>query len=283
MLFYICKMNKSENTTHFAPKIMGILNLNSDSFYEGNRVLNSDKFKFMVHEMAEQKVDILDLGAMSSRPGSSQIPIQQEIDRLLPAIEWIKSQFPEIELSVDTFRADVCKVVLEAGVEIINDISGASWEPALLSLVAKHQAKLILMHLIGDFENMHNSFEYGDIVDIVKTDLRTKIYKAEDLGIKNIIVDPGFGFSKTFDQNWNLLQRLGELKSLNKEILVGVSRKRMIYQATGGTADTALIGSSIAHFIACQQGANILRVHDVQAARDTINIYKATLNSTANN
>ncbi|HEY8366393.1 MAG TPA: dihydropteroate synthase, partial [Bacteroidia bacterium] len=140
-----------------------------------------------------------------------------------------------------------------------------------------------LMHLIGDFENMHNSFEFGDIIEIVKKDLNEKIQKAEELGVKNIIIDPGFGFSKTLDQNWALLQRLQELKSLNKEILVGVSRKRMIYQATGGTAETALIGTSIAHFIACQQGANILRVHDVQAAWDAINIYKATLHLTGKN
>lgn len=273
-------MNNLENNQFSVPKVMGILNLNADSFYEGNRVLNTDKFKTMVQEMVEQNAQILDLGAMSSRPGSFQIPIQKEIDRLIPAIEWIKNNFPHIEISVDTFRAEVSKVVLEAGVDIINDISGASWEPELLSLVAKHNAKVILMHLIGDFENMHNSFEFGDIIEIVKKDLNEKIQKAEELGVKNIIIDPGFGFSKTMDQNWTLLQRLHELKSLNKEILIGVSRKRMIYQATGGTAETALIGTSIAHFIACQQGANILRVHDVQATWDAINIYKATLHST---
>lgn len=273
-------MNNLENNQFSVPKVMGILNLNADSFYEGNRVLNTDKFKTMVQEMVEQNAQILDLGAMSSRPGSFQIPIQKEIDRLIPAIEWIKNNFPHIEISVDTFRAEVCKVVLEAGVDIINDISGASWEPELLSLVAKHNAKVILMHLIGDFENMHNSFEFGDIIEIVKKDLNEKIQKAEELGVKNIIIDPGLGFSKTMDQNWTLLQRLHELKSLNKEILIGVSRKRMIYQATGGTAETALIGTSIAHFIACQQGANILRVHDVQATWDAINIYKATLHST---
>lgn len=276
-------MNNLENNQFSVPKVMGILNLNADSFYEGNRVLNTDKFKTMVQEMVEQNAQILDLGAMSSRPGSFQIPIQKEIDRLIPAIEWIKNNFPHIEISVDTFRAEVSKVVLEAGVDIINDISGASWEPELLSLVAKHNAKVILMHLIGDFENMHNSFEFGDIIEIVKKDLKEKIQKAEELGVKNIIIDPGFGFSKTLDQNWALLQRLQELKSLNKEILVGVSRKRMIYQATGGTAETALIGTSIAHFIACQQGANILRVHDVQAAWDAINIYKATLHLTGKN
>jgi len=276
-------MNNLENNQFSVPKVMGILNLNADSFYEGNRVLNTDKFKTMVQEMVEQNAQILDLGAMSSRPGSFQIPIQKEIDRLIPAIEWIKNNFPHIEISVDTFRAEVCKVVLEAGVDIINDISGASWEPELLSLVAKHNAKVVLMHLIGDFENMHNSFEFGDIIEIVKKDLNEKIQKAEELGVKNIIIDPGFGFSKTLDQNWALLQRLQELKSLNKEILVGVSRKRMIYQATGGTAETALIGTSIAHFIACQQGANILRVHDVQAAWDAINIYKATLHLTGKN
>jgi len=274
-------MNNLENNQFSVPKVMGILNLNADSFYEGNRVLNTDKFKTMVQEMVEQNAQILDLGAMSARPaGSFQIPIQKEIDRLIPAIEWIKNNFPHIEISVDTFRAEVCKVVLEAGVDIINDISGASWEPELLSLVAKHNAKVILMHLIGDFENMHNSFEFGDIIEIVKKDLNEKIQKAEELGVKNIIIDPGFGFSKTMDQNWTLLQRLHELKSLNKEILIGVSRKRMIYLATGGTAETALIGTSIAHFIACQQGANILRVHDVQATWDAINIYKTTLHST---
>lgn len=276
-------MNNLENNQFSVPKVMGILNLNADSFYEGNRVLNTDKFKTVVQEMVEQNAQILDLGAMSSRPGSFQIPIQKEIDRLIPAIEWIKNNFPHIEISVDTFRAEVSKVVLEAGVDIINDISGASWEPELLSLVAKHNAKVILMHLIGDFENMHNSFEFGDIIEIVKKDLKEKIQKAEELGVKNIIIDPGFGFSKTMDQNWTLLQRLHELKSLNKEILIGVSRKRMIYQATGGTAETALIGTSIAHFIACQQGANILRVHDVQATWDAINIYKATLHLTGKN
>src|SRR5690606_23966773 len=216
-------MNNLENNQFSVPKVMGILNLNADSFYEGNRVLNTDKFKTMVQEMVEQNAQILDLGAMSSRLGSFQIPIQKEIDRLIPAIEWIKNNFPHIEISVDTFRAEVCKVVLEAGVDIINDISGASWEPELLSLVAKHNAKVILMHLIGDFENMHNSFEFGDIIEIVKKDLNEKIQKAEELGVKNIIIDPGFGFSKTMDQNWTLLQRLHELKSLNKEIRIGVS------------------------------------------------------------
>ncbi len=272
-------MNNLNANTYSTPQIMGILNINSDSFYPENRVLNIDAFKTLVHDMAEKEVDILDLGAMSSRPGSTQISSQEEMDRINPAIDFIKTNYPHIKISIDTFRASVCKAALESGANIINDISGASWESDILSIVAQHKASIVLMHLLGNFENMHQLTVQGDIVEEVKKDLAQKIEKAEAQGVQNIIIDPGFGFSKTLEQNWELLTNLKALKELKKDILVGISRKRMIYEALDTSANDSLIGSSVANLIACQNGASILRVHDVRAAKHTIKIFQCSINS----
>lgn len=267
-------MNSLPTSLGNLPAIMGIVNINSDSFYSESRAKDWDTFRILVDEMFQNQVDILDLGAMSSRPGSVKISTQEEIDRILPAIEWIKNQYPTIQISIDTFRAEVSKIALQNGVQIINDISGAMWEPELLKLVSEHKATIVLMHLLGNFETMHNIYAEGNIIEIVKEDLSHKIQLANQHSIKDIWIDPGFGFSKTLQQNWELLHNLSALKSLEKPILVGLSRKRMIYQTTGGTANDSLVGTSIANYIACQQGASILRVHDVKEAQQTRKIFE---------
>lgn len=267
-------MNSLPTSLGNLPAIMGIVNINSDSFYSESRAKDWDTFRILVDEMFQNQVDILDLGAMSSRPGSVKISAQEEIDRILPAIEWIKNQYPTIQISIDTFRAEVSKIALQNGVQIINDISGAMWEPELLKLVSEHKATIVLMHLLGNFETMHNIYAEGNIIEIVKEDLSHKIQLANQHSIKDIWIDPGFGFSKTLQQNWELLHNLSALKSLEKPILVGLSRKRMIYQTTGGTANDSLVGTSIANYIACQQGASILRVHDVKEAQQTRKIFE---------
>lgn len=263
------------------PKIMGILNIQSDSFYSANRIHSEEYLLEKAQEMVDAGVDIFDLGAVSSRPGASEVSSEEEWNRLKPAIYLIKKHFPKIPISIDTFRSEIALKSLEIGAQIINDISGASWDEQILEAVAKHEATIILMHLEGNFNDMHQTFIEGDIVKMVYDDLALKCKKAEQKGVKNIWIDPGFGFSKTYQQNWDLLTNFGEIKALEMPILIGISRKRMIFQCTESNAETALTGTIAAHMIALQNGANILRVHDVKAAKETIDIYMQWKNSTA--
>jgi dihydropteroate synthase len=255
------------------PKVMGILNLTPDSFFEGSRVPTDKK---SVLEEAEKKIkegaDFLDLGGYSTRPGAADISIEEEIARVIPAIAEIKKNFPDTLISVDTFRSQVAKAAIEAGAELVNDISAGNLDLEMLPLVAKLGIPYIAMHLKGTPQTMQSETTYTDLVPDVLAYFSEKVKQFSKIGIKDVIIDPGFGFSKTREQNFELLRNLSSFKRLGLPILVGVSRKSMIYKTLEISANKALNGTTALNMFALLQGADILRVHDVKEAKETIEL-----------
>ncbi len=255
------------------PKVMGILNLTPDSFFEGSRV-PTDKKSVLVE--AEKKIkegaDFLDLGGYSTRPGAADISIEEEIARVIPAISEIKLNFPDTLISVDTFRSQVAKAAVEAGAELVNDISAGNLDTEMLPLVAKLGVPYIAMHLKGSPQTMQQETTYSDLVPEVLAYFGDKIEQFRKFGIKDVIIDPGFGFAKTREQNFELLRNLSSLKRLGLPVLVGVSRKSMIYKTLEISANEALNGTTALNMFALLQGADILRVHDVKEAKETIEL-----------
>ncbi len=255
------------------PKVMGILNLTPDSFFEGSRV-PTDKKSVLVE--AEKKIkegaDFLDLGGYSTRPGAADISIEEEIARVIPAISEIKLNFPDTLISVDTFRSQVAKAAVEAGAELVNDISAGNLDTEMLPMVAKLGVPYIAMHLKGSPQTMQQETTYSDLVPEVLAYFGDKIEQFRKFGIKDVIIDPGFGFAKTREQNFELLRNLSSLKRLGLPVLVGVSRKSMIYKTLEISANEALNGTTALNMFALLQGADILRVHDVKEAKETIEL-----------
>ncbi len=255
------------------PKVMGILNLTPDSFFEGSRV-PTDKKSVLVE--AEKKIkegaDFLDLGGYSTRPGAADISIEEEIARVIPAISEIKLNFPDTLISVDTFRSQVAKAAVEAGAELVNDISAGNLDTEMLPLVAKLGVPYIAMHLKGSPQTMQQETTYSDLVPEVLAYFGDKIEQFRKFGINDVIIDPGFGFAKTREQNFELLRNLSSLKRLGLPVLVGVSRKSMIYKTLEISANEALNGTTALNMFALLQGADILRVHDVKEAKETIEL-----------
>jgi dihydropteroate synthase len=255
------------------PKVMGILNLTPDSFFEGSRVPTDKK---SVLEEAEKKIkegaDFLDLGGYSTRPGAADISIEEEIARVIPAISEIKKNFPDTLLSVDTFRSQVAKAAVEAGAELVNDISAGNLDPEMLPLVAQLGVPYIAMHMKGSPQTMQTETSYTDLVPDVLAFFGEKIEQFRKFGIKDVIIDPGFGFAKTREQNFELLRNLNSFKRLGLPVLVGLSRKSMIYKTLEISANEALNGTTALNMFALLQGANILRVHDVKEAKETIEL-----------
>jgi dihydropteroate synthase len=255
------------------PKVMGILNLTPDSFFEGSRVPTDKK---SVLEEAEKKIkegaDFLDLGGYSTRPGAADISIEEEIARVIPAISEIKKNFPDTLLSVDTFRSQVAKAAVEAGAELVNDISAGNLDPEMLPLVAQLGVPYIAMHMKGSPQTMQTETSYTDLVPDVLAYFGEKIEQFRKFGIKDVIIDPGFGFAKTREQNFELLRNLSSFKRLGLPILVGLSRKSMIYKTLEISANEALNGTTALNMFALLQGADILRVHDVKEAKETIEL-----------
>lgn len=255
------------------PKVMGILNLTPDSFFEGSRVPTN---KNSVLKEAEKKIkegaDFLDLGGYSTRPGAVDISIEEEIARVIPAITEIKKNFPDTLLSVDTFRSQVAKAAIEAGAELVNDISAGNLDPEMLPLVAKLGTPYIAMHLKGNPQTMQRETNYSDLIPDILAYFSEKVKQFGKLGIKDVIIDPGFGFAKTREQNFELLRNLSSFKRLGFPILVGVSRKSMIYKTLEISANEALNGTTALNMFALLQGADILRVHDVKEAKETIEL-----------
>jgi len=256
------------------PKAMGIINITPDSFYAGSRHQNVDDAIAQAGKMLADGADMLDIGAYSSRPGATDISVQEETDRLLPVIEAITKVYPDAVLSVDTFRASVAESTINAGAHIINDISGGALDPDMFATVAKLQVPYILMHMKGTPQNMVQQAHYADVVTEVYDHFKERCQKLQALGVKDIIIDPGFGFAKTHEQSYELLRRLHDFSTLGFPLLVGISRKRMIYQLTGGTAADALNGTTVLSTIALTKGANILRVHDVKEAIETVQLWE---------
>ncbi len=253
---------------------MGILNVSPDSFYPGSRVKAEENLISTAEKMLSDGADFLDVGAISSRPGATLHDAKEEWTRLEPAIKLLKSKFPKALLSVDTFRAEIAEKAIEEGADIINDIGGGHFDKKMFSLMEKKDKPLILMHLRGDFESMHQSYSYQNLAVEVAFDLQKQISKAREEGVKDIIVDPGFGFSKRGTQNFELLASLSHLEILDCPLLVGISRKSMVYKTLEINPEEALNGTTALHMVALQKGAHILRVHDVKEARQCLTLFE---------
>lgn len=266
-------VNIKGNLLNFSvPKIMGILNITPDSFFDGGKYDSNDKILKQTEKMVISGADIIDVGGYSSRPGACDIGIDEELKRVIPAIKLIRKKFPNSLISIDTFRSKVAYESIISGADIINDISGGSLDPEMFNTAAKLKVPYILMHMKGNPRNMMKNSDYSDITFEICKYFSEKIEKARTKGINDLIIDPGFGFSKTTEQNYELLNNLDFLKQFQKPILVGVSRKSMIYTILNSKPENALNGTSILHTISLLKGANILRTHDVKEACECIKI-----------
>ena len=257
------------------PKVMGIINITPDSFYAGSRKMDVSSALQQAEKMLSEGADLLDIGAYSSRPGADDISEQEEMDRLLPVIEVIVKNYPGVVLSADTFRSGVAEAAINAGAHIINDISGGQLDEKMFATVARLQVPYILMHMKGTPQNMNRLAKYDDIFIEVLDYFAQRVHQLTQLGVHDVIIDPGFGFAKTPEHSYALMNRLQDLAVLKLPVLVGVSRKRMVYSVTGGTAEDALNGTTALNAIALTKGADILRVHDVKEAVEAVKIYKA--------
>lgn len=254
------------------PQVMGIVNVTPDSFYCGSRLALTD-LRERVERMVADGADMLDLGGYSSRPGANEVSVADELERLLPAIQLIKDNWPEIPLSVDTFRAEVARKAVEAGTDIVNDISGGDLDPEMWPTVAELRVPYILMHMRGTPATMSQYTHYKDVTAEVVLELSKKIRQLALLGVADIIVDPGFGFAKTLEQNYELLRHLDVVsEALERPMLVGLSRKSMLYRLLDVAPEEALNATTVVDTIALLKGAAILRVHDVKECKETVRI-----------
>ena len=255
-----------------SPIIMGILNVTPDSFYDGGFYNSKSKVIDQVKKMVSDGASIIDIGGYSSRPGAEEISIDTELKRVLPVIKLIRKKYPKILISIDTFRSEVAKLSVECGADIINDISGGSLDSKMYKTIAKLNVPYIIMHMKGDPGNMMEKTNYKDIFGELNKYFNEKISLAESFGIKNIIIDPGFGFSKTTKQNFDILNNLNLFNQHKRPILVGVSRKSMIYKTLNTTPDNSLNGSTVLHTVSLLKGAKIIRTHDVKQANECIRL-----------
>jgi dihydropteroate synthase len=254
------------------PKIMGILNITPDSFFEGSRISSVDAALQQASSMIAAGALILDIGGHSTRPGAAPVSPEEEIARVCPIISAIASAHPSVIISIDTYRVAVAKAAFEAGAHLFNDIGAGQMDEGIFDYIVENQVPYILSHSVGRFEQVHEVPDYQNVVAEVLHDLLPKVQELRSRGFKDLIVDPGFGFSKSLDHNYSLLAHLRSFKLLGAPILAGLSRKTMIWKELGISADEALNGSTVLHTIALQQGASILRVHDVKQAKETIHL-----------
>lgn len=262
----------------FAPEItpllMGILNSTPDSFYDGGLYTSEIKWLKKTADMIEAGADIIDVGAYSTRPGAVNISEEEELERLVPVITSIRKHFPEQLISVDSFRASVAEKAVEEGANIINDISGGTIDNAMLSTVARLQVPYILMHIKGTPQTMQIAPAYENVVEEVHNYFTERIKLLHELGFFKIIIDPGFGFGKTLEHNFQLFNNLGAFQSFNLPVLVGISRKSMIHKVLNISSKEALNGTTVLNTLALTKGASILRVHDVKEAKEVIDLYR---------
>jgi len=256
-----------------SPKVMGILNVTPDSFYSDSRKQTEKAIEERIQVILRDGGDIIDLGGYSSRPDAVEVTSREEMRRLAFALDIIYKHYPDVIISVDTFRADVARqCVEEYGVGIINDISGGEIDPAMFETVAALQVPYILMHMRGTPQTMQQHTEYSDMIEDIMLYFAQKVQQLRLLGINDIIIDPGFGFSKTTDQNYELMSHLKEFKTFDLPLLVGISRKSMIYRFLGGTPADSLNGTVVLNTYSLLNGAHILRVHDVKEAVEAVKI-----------
>lgn len=254
------------------PRVMGIINVTPDSFFDGGNLESSQALIDQAGKMIAEGASFLDVGGYSSRPGASEVSVAEETDRILPAIEALASHFPEVPISIDTFRSRVAKDAVEAGAALVNDISAGLLDDQMIPVVGQLQVPYIMMHMRGNPQTMTSLTQYEQLtVDILKY-FSERIALARKAGINDLIVDPGFGFSKTPKQSFELVHKLELFGALDLPILVGISRKSMIYKTLGVSAGEALNGTSALHGILLSKGASILRVHDVKEAMECITL-----------
>jgi len=255
------------------PRIMGIVNVTPDSFYEGSQTMQEETVMKQVDRMVSEGADIVDVGGYSSRPGAEHISQQEELSRLLPALEKIRAAYPDLMLSVDTFRPEVARMVVgDYDVDIINDISAGEMGPSMFETIADLNVPYIMMHMKGTPQNMKEKAHYKEMMKEITRYFSARVDDLRQRGVKDIILDPGFGFGKTIDHNYQLLSRLEELKIFGLPLMVGLSRKSMIYKVLNVSPDQALNGTTVLNTLALERGANLLRVHDVKQAREIITL-----------
>ncbi len=254
--------------------VMGIINITPDSFYSGGRAFSDKSIVAQVSACVEQGAAILDVGAYSSRPGAEHVVAEEELRRLDKALHIIRNKYPDVIISVDTFRSDVARqVVRNYGVQIINDISGGSLDTAMYETIADLGVCYVLMHMRATPQDMQNHTNYVDLLAELLHYFQKKLAQLRILGVNDVIVDPGFGFAKTLDQNYELLAKMHYLNELNVPLLAGVSRKSMLYKLLDVKPEEALNATTAAHMLALVQGARVLRVHDVKPANEAIKIF----------
>lgn len=253
------------------PVVMGILNVTPDSFYDGGKYVSEVKVIERIHQIVEEGAGIIDVGAYSTRPGAAFVDEKEELGRLAWAVELIRKYYPEVAVSIDTFRAKVAEEIITClGPVIVNDISGGTMDDGMFEMVAKTGVPYMMMHIQGTPQTMQKNPVYQDVVAEVRDFFTERIKQLNALGFDNIILDPGFGFGKTLAHNYELMNHMEIYQELGYPVLVGISRKTMIYKLLGGTAQDALNGTTVLNTIALMKGANILRVHDVKEAREAV-------------
>lgn len=269
-------LNAKGRLLHFEePLVMGIINTTPDSFYAGSRPQLAEDILRRAEKMVAEGADIIDIGGQSTRPGSTQVDEEVEMRRVIPAVRAIHQRFPEQMLSIDTFYADVAETAVEAGASIVNDVSAGSLDERLLPTIARLRVPYVLMHMHKTPQTMQANPFYENVALDVFDFLNRKLQACKSEGIQDIILDPGFGFGKTAQHNFQLLQSLSYFEQLNCPLMVGLSRKATIYKTLGLTAAEALNGSTVMHTIALMNGANILRVHDVREAVEAVKLFVA--------
>lgn len=256
------------------PLVMGIVNVTPDSFFAASRV-DGDGLLSRVAVMIDEGADILDIGGYSTRPGAAEVSADEELARLLPAVNRVREAYPDAIISVDTFRADVARKCVEAGADIINDIGGGDLDPDMFATVADLKVPYVLMHMRGTPADMQSRTDYDYVAADVLRDLAFKTDRLHQMGVCDVVVDPGFGFAKNVDQNFRLLASLKAFRSLGCAVLAGLSRKTMVWKELGITPDEALNGTTAVNMVALLNGADILRVHDVKEAVQTVRLFEA--------
>ena len=255
------------------PQVMGILNVTPDSFYAGSHGVTEGYIIDRIHQIMNEGASIIDIGACSTRPGADEVSIEEEMSRLRMGLELIRKHRPDAIVSVDTYRADVAKMCVEEyGVAMINDISAGQLDAAMFGTIAQLGVPYIMMHMQGTPQNMQMNPHYDNLLKEVFLYFAERVQKLRDLGVKDIIIDPGFGFGKTLEHNYELMNHLDEFQLFELPLLVGISRKSMIYKLLGTTPEEALNGTTVLNTLALMKGANILRVHDVKAAKEAVTL-----------
>lgn len=260
------------------PKVIGILNLSPDSFYDGGKYKSTKDILNQTEKMLDEGASIIDIGGYSSRPQAKNIDQKEEEKRVIKGVSLVKSHFPDAHISIDTFRASVAVKALDEGACMVNDISGGNLDDQMFDLVARRKVPYILMHMQGTPQTMSSETKYENLLLNIMDYFNSKLRRLLKLGIKDVIIDPGFGFAKTVEQNYEILKNLKYFKALKQPILAGISRKSMVYKKLGVSSAEALNGTTVLNTIALINGVSLLRVHDVKEAVEAIKLFKATYN-----